>query len=380
MWSIYQWETVLPLAVMVLTYSFFWKKPALFLTTAAFILLTKEDYIPLSIGLYIWIGIAHLLSKSKEPIPKRYFFILALIFVVCTWVSVSTLQHFKAMNAHNIVNRNASFSSMLTWGNITGGKLWDWGLPATTVYTSLSAMGALLVLLKTRSWTAISFLMFTIISFVYLRLVGDRLIYFPTIHNMICLAPGLEWANWARCIIPPMLGLGTTYSLSLCEPLSKKPILISILSAWLILSCLLINWQYPPILYKVARNQPMWPTGKAELQERRELISQLKDESRTSLILIPNYCWELHLNHMTVAQYHSEVSTTLEDTSLNPLFHRWLDQADYIILIKSFFTEKAQAQLPELKNFNIIKQSTQYLLFKRDETKQAAIKLKKRYW
>jgi hypothetical protein len=365
---------------MVLVWSSLKGRSTLFFLICIFLLLAKEEYIPLLAGFLIWLRIALHLYNQKKKIKWRHYLTLFLIFTVCSVLSVFCLQHFKPLNFHITVRRNQSLESLFTWENIAHGRILDPGPIATAAYISLGSLGILLVLLFYGEWSAAGFLGFTIFSFVFCRLIVDRLIYSPTIHGFQKFSPGLAWAPWARVICSPMLALGTGYALYLSKKVKKIPFFPLAVSVWLPFSSILINCQYPPTFYLVVTGEPRWPIGKSEQMERLEIASALDHESTQSVILIPQSCWEKLLGHMEFVQYAGPEAAPLAEVFQDPLFHYRLNHSKYLIVYKESLTDQAKANLKELAQFDKYKETVHYALFKRNESRGLAIKEKIRYF
>jgi len=392
----YQWmgfepETILPLLVLLLTIFFLQKKKKMFFVVAGFLLLTKEEYIPVSAVLYAWLLFLLYQIRGRVKIKWLDILILTSLFALCTWGSIHSLLHYKAINLRTIVNRNASLSSLLDWPNLWNGHFFDIKLFLTFLYTAVVPLCLGLFFLFCRQWKALGFLLLSLFLFVFCRLATDRLIYNLQIYSTV--TPGLGWSNWARAIIPPMMGLASIFSIRLANKKIFSQRVTFVLGILFVILSILLNLQKPPTLYYFAINERKFDSVGTELDEknkkpepfdiesewnqRRHIVSLIKDEQPETTILIPNSNWENFVFRMTMAQYNAYCVEWVEEVFVANYFKLWLQQAKYVVLLKSRVN---QVILGAVKNFDQVGETTDYILMKKNEQREPLLKLKLKYW
>jgi len=379
MMTIFQPETILPLSILALIVFFLKRKRHLFFLTFAFILLTKEEYIPISMAVTCWLLMLRYMLIKKIKICWQDVAIFSGVFLICSCLAIHVLLHYKALNDHIIVVRNASFATVLDWSSLWSGQVFDINLVRCAIFTALAPTGILLVILLLRQWKASLFLFISLLIFVFGRMTTDRLIYGLNQFSNGHLTPGLAWANWARIIIPVMMITSTMFAIRMTnrKVLTKK--VAWMLSALSLVLALYPNVDFPPVQLSILKaNRIFSVLGNAgSIQQHTYISSFFKNEEPDSLILIPNSCWEYFVYNLSFAQYPSHKLEIVEETFLQPYFKKWIDQATYVILLRSTATRKV---VDHLLDFDQIAETQEYLLFKRDEKRRALINVKKRYW
>lgn len=379
MWSIFQPESLLPLLIMLLVWTFLTEKRKLFFLIAAIMILTKEEYIPTAFAIFAWMFISFKLDQKNKSLRWRDLIFLVLIFVLCSKISIDALMHYKQMNKHTIVGRNASFASLLNWHDLFSGQVFNFGVFANSLYAGFTGLVLLFPLILLKKWRAAVYLAISLFGFVYLRLVGDKLIYGNHMHIIENFAPGLSWANWARVIIPPAIALSMIVALRLAFKKESQVPMYKFLFYGIFISGFLMNVQYPPTLYKIATNQRKFPFpgGETEIAQREKIKSHFANETPETIIIIPNFNWEYFTYNMTFTQYNNDTLEGFEQTSEAEFFKRWISQAKYSIFSKSRISDKILAKFNE---FEKIEETENYLLYKRNEEKFPAVKVETKFY
>jgi hypothetical protein len=358
LWTCFQPESQLAMGVLFFVLAVEKKSTVGLLLSVVYLLLMKEEYIPIVPVLILWSALYLKLSKNDVFFfKKRPFILLFLTFSLFTTIVILTLRHYQSLITYQHVRTHVSLLRPAAWlAFLTNGSV-SWSLPATTLYTGFPLVVTILLIFRKPKKT-LFFLVATLFLFVYLRLLTDRFFYGNQLHSFASLSPGLAWANWARAIIPPAVFVGILWGVKLAEIKSEKKLWM--IGSACLLSTILINIKQPPIGWQILNGKrALVDQTDPDFSQKKEIAAKLPPPKGFEVIMFPNSSWEFFLHQRSLLQYHRDY---INDLISAKHFENWLAQTDYVILP----TDKINAQVKTaFKDFRPVCHTQNYILFER---------------